>query len=201
MTPKIEIFGQKYAHFGGFEGSFWTILRVKKVVFLKFSKLFWSCLESVQALFSDTYTLCFPQQTFSFGVLRMPYTTKNPQDFDWFQNFTTPVRHMKKKLLLCGGGCCGAYLPFQLFFLKIVCYFFFFFQISLAIRGNDFNFFFSTNKPKIELVGRKWTQKSTLFPKSTSKIWPFWVWKNYFSVYFFEKCRGCFLFFLKCVQL
>ena len=29
--------------------------------------------------------------------------------------------------------------------------------MSLAIRGNDFNFFFSTNKPKIELADRKWT--------------------------------------------
>ena len=35
--------------------------------------------------------------------------------------------------------------------------------MSLAIRGNDFNFFFSTKKAKIELLDRKWTQKSTLF--------------------------------------
>ena len=35
----------------------------------------------------------------------------------------------------------------------------------LAIMGNDFNFFSSTNKPKIELVGRQWTQKSTLSAK------------------------------------
>ena len=52
MTPKIENFGQKYAHFGSFEGSFWTILGVKKVVFWTFSKLFGSCLGSVWALFS-----------------------------------------------------------------------------------------------------------------------------------------------------
>ena len=52
MTPKIEIFGQNWAHFGGFEGSFLTILGVKKVVFWTFSKLFWSCLVSVWALFS-----------------------------------------------------------------------------------------------------------------------------------------------------
>ena len=51
MTPKIEIFGQNFAHFGGFEGSFLTILGVKKVVFWTFSKLFWSCLGSVWALF------------------------------------------------------------------------------------------------------------------------------------------------------
>ena len=52
MTPKIEILGQKFAHFGRFEGSFLTILGVKKVDFWTFSKLFWTCLESVWALFS-----------------------------------------------------------------------------------------------------------------------------------------------------
>ena len=51
MTPKIKIFGQNLAHFGGFEGSFLTFLGVKKVVFWNFSKLFWSCLGSVWALF------------------------------------------------------------------------------------------------------------------------------------------------------
>ena len=30
MTPKIKIIGQKFAHFGGFEGSFLTILGSKK---------------------------------------------------------------------------------------------------------------------------------------------------------------------------
>ena len=52
MTPKIEIFDQKFAHFGNFEGSFLTILGVKKVVFWTFSKLFWSRLGSVWASFS-----------------------------------------------------------------------------------------------------------------------------------------------------
>ena len=47
MTPKIEILGQKFAHFGRFEGSFLTILGVKKVDFSTFSKLFWTCLGSV----------------------------------------------------------------------------------------------------------------------------------------------------------
>mgnify|MGYP001790979268 CR=1 FL=1 len=51
MTPKIEIFGQNLAHFDRFEGSFLTILGVEKVVFWTFSKLFWSCLGSVWALF------------------------------------------------------------------------------------------------------------------------------------------------------
>ena len=51
MTLKTEILGQNFAHFGRFEGSFLTILEVKKVDFWTFSKLFWSCLGSVWALF------------------------------------------------------------------------------------------------------------------------------------------------------
>ena len=39
MTLENEIFGQKYAHSGDFEGTIWTIMRVKKVVFSDFSKL------------------------------------------------------------------------------------------------------------------------------------------------------------------
>ena len=37
--PENEIFVHKFAHFSGIEGSFLTILVVKKVVFLTFSKL------------------------------------------------------------------------------------------------------------------------------------------------------------------
>ena len=68
--------------------------------------------------------------------------------------------------------------------------------MSLAIRGNDFNFFFSANDPKIELVDRKWTSKSTLLAKLTSVIWPFWVSKKSFSGLFqsflelFRNCLG-----------
>ena len=39
MTPKNEIFGQKYAHSGNFEGTILTIIWVKKVVFSDCSKL------------------------------------------------------------------------------------------------------------------------------------------------------------------
>ena len=39
MTPKIEILGQKFAHFGRFEGSFLTILGVIEVVLELFRKL------------------------------------------------------------------------------------------------------------------------------------------------------------------
>ena len=52
MASKIEILGQKFAHIWYFRRSFLTILGVKKVVFLTFSKFFLSCLESVWALFS-----------------------------------------------------------------------------------------------------------------------------------------------------
>ena len=51
MYPKIEIFDETLAHFGGCDGSFLTILGVKKV-FWAFSKLFWSCLGSICELFS-----------------------------------------------------------------------------------------------------------------------------------------------------
>ena len=51
MTLKTEILGPNFAHFGRFEGSFLTILGVKKVDFSTFSKLFWTCLGSVWALF------------------------------------------------------------------------------------------------------------------------------------------------------
>ena len=64
MTSKIEIFDQKFAHFGGFGGSFLTILDAEEVVFWPFSKVDRSCLEIVWALFLDcwgiAYTLCYP---------------------------------------------------------------------------------------------------------------------------------------------
>ena len=44
MTTKIKIFIQNLTNFGGFEGSYLTILGVEKIVFSTFSKLFWSCL-------------------------------------------------------------------------------------------------------------------------------------------------------------
>ena len=53
-------------------------------------------------------------------------------------------------------------------------------------------FFF---KPKIELVGRQWTRKSTLFAKLTSKIWPLRGVKKSFSVCFFEIYRVFVFFF------
>ena len=52
MTLKTEILGQNFVHFGRFEGSFLTILGVKKVDFWTFSKLFLTCLGSVWAMFS-----------------------------------------------------------------------------------------------------------------------------------------------------
>ena len=51
MAQKIETFDEKYAHFGSFDGPFLTTLEVQKDIFWTFSKLFWSCLRSVRALF------------------------------------------------------------------------------------------------------------------------------------------------------
>ena len=57
MTLKTEILGQKFAHFGQFEGSFLAILGVKKVDFWTFSKLFWTItLDSLQ-LFDFAFVL------------------------------------------------------------------------------------------------------------------------------------------------
>ena len=53
--------------------------------------------------------------------------------------------------------------------------------MSLAIRGNDFNFFFDAKKAIIELVGRKWTQKLTLLAKLTTLFWRFWGSKKSYS--------------------
>jgi hypothetical protein len=49
---------------------------------------------------------------------------------------------------------------FRNMFVLNCCVFFSFFKNLLTIRGNDFNLFFMTNKPKKELVGRQWTRKS-----------------------------------------
>ena len=59
MTLENEIFGQKYAHSGDFEGTIWTIMRVKKVVFSDFSKLIRSYYGAFKTMFSDTYTLWY----------------------------------------------------------------------------------------------------------------------------------------------
>ena len=68
--------------------------------------------------------------------------------------------------------------------------------MSLAMRGNDFNFFFSTNKAILELVDRNWSKKSTLLANLTPVIWPFEGQKSpfldFFAVFleFFRKCVG-----------
>ena len=60
--------------------------------------------------------------------------------------------------------------------------------MSLTIRGNDFCKFFSVKESIIELMDRKWTQKSTLFAKFAPVILPFLGSKNSFSRLF----RSCF---------
>ena len=80
MTPKFEILGQTFAHFNGFEGSFLTILGVKKVVFWTFSKIFWSCLRSVRALFSTLKGLLlvvFPAPKVDKWPQKLNFSVKN----------------------------------------------------------------------------------------------------------------------------
>ena len=63
-----------------------------------------------------------------------------------------------------------------------------------AIRGNEFTcFFFSTLKPKIGQVCRKWNPKSTRFARVT---WfgNFW-WRIYLSFLYFEKLSVVLSFF------
>ena len=69
--------------------------------------------------------------------------------------------------------------------------------MSLAIRGNDFKFFFMTNKPKIELIDRKWTQKSTLFAMLTSFLTIFGFKNSFSGVFqFFESFKVKYLYSL-----
>ena len=75
------------------------------------------------------------------------------------------------KLLLCvgdgggGGGGVGRIFSPKFLWKKLVFFFSFFFFMCLAQKRNDFNFFCSSNKPKIELPERKWTQKLTFLAK------------------------------------
>ena len=52
MTSKKEILVKKFAHFGRLEGVIFDNFVGQKSRFLDFSKLVWSCLGSVWALFS-----------------------------------------------------------------------------------------------------------------------------------------------------
>ena len=105
-------------------------------------------------------------------------------------------------VLLCGWGLgvvwvwCGVgriYLSEKKLGEKLR-YFFSFFLMSLAIRGNDFKFFPGPNKAILELKNRKWFQKLTIFGQidirvlailGVQKVW--------------EKTRIFFIFFLKCL--
>ena len=61
--------------------------------------------------------------------------------------------------------------------------------MSLAIRGNTFLKNFSASKAILELVDRKWTQKSTLLAKLTPVFWVFWGSKKSISG-LFQSCFG-----------
>ena len=49
MTLEIEIIGQNFAHFDRFEGSFLTMLGVKKVIVCTFSQFFLNFLGCARA--------------------------------------------------------------------------------------------------------------------------------------------------------
>ena len=117
MTPKIEIFIQKFAHFGRFDGSFLTIFGVKKVVFWTFSKLFSSCLGSVWALFS---TLKVPLLVVfeSFLMLFTTHTCCSPLGSrEALINADKASPGLFIVWVGCGVGVvgCGAYLPLKFF--------------------------------------------------------------------------------------
>ena len=57
------------------------------------------------------------------------------------------------------------------------------------MRGSDFNIFFNTKKAILELVDRKWVQKSTLLANFTPVFGPFWGSKKSFSG-LFGSCFG-----------
>ena len=116
-------------------------------------------------------------------------------------NFTTPVRPMKKNFYCAVVVVVvGRIYHSKYFCVKISCIFFlFFFKSFKLLGGTILIFFFQSNKPKIELVGRKLTQKATLFARLTSVISPIWgskksfsgLFRNFFWV-FLEVFRHCF---------
>ena len=172
MIPKIKNFSQKCAHFGVFEVSFLIILGVQKVVSWTFSKLFWSCVGSLQSSFS--VLKCPLLAVFEpFLILFTTHTCYSPlgscealinidnRATSWFKNFTKLVRHIKNTFIVWLGilQCCevGRIYLSNFLFEKKEEFFFFFFQMSLALRGDHLFFFFTSNKSRIELVGRKLT--------------------------------------------
>ena len=63
MSPKIEIFGKKFAQFGRFEGSFFGNFGDRKSRFLDFFKVVWEllrmCLGFVLSLKGPTFGCIF----------------------------------------------------------------------------------------------------------------------------------------------
>ena len=103
MAPKIEISGQKYAHFGDFEGSFWIILGVKKVVFGTFSKLFWSSLGSVWALFlnpDDPLLVVFSARNVDKWPRKLSFFVKSPSTYgskQWLRPFRRTQQDIEQR--------------------------------------------------------------------------------------------------------
>ena len=94
-----------------------TIFGAKKVVFWTFSKLFWSGSGVVSTLvlaskgqFCVNYQLkasniiLTHSRSSPLGSRGCPTHKKNPKDFDWLENYTTPKKHVFFFYCVGGGG-------------------------------------------------------------------------------------------------
>ena len=72
--------------------------------------------------------------------------------------------------------------------------------MSLANRGNDFNFFYEPNKAILELKNRKWVQKSTIFGQIDIRVLAILRVQKVVSNFFLGKNAVFFFFhFFKCL--
>ena len=135
MILKIEILGQKFAHFGRFGGSFLTILGVKKVDFWTFSKLFWTCLGSVWALFSASKSL-----------LLVVFSGLKVDNWPWKLRFWV-------KILLILVNLRGEFWPFW----RLKSRFLHFFKVVLDLFRKCLGFVFGVKRPIFVLfTTRNW---------------------------------------------
>ena len=197
MNAIIKILVQNFTHFGGFYWSFLTILGVKKVVFWTFSKLFGSCLGSVQVLVQDfTATKVDPRAVYSpLGSRGSPtkLRLRFRRTLYQFQNFTTPVRPMKKKNFYCA-VVVGRIYHSKYFCVKMSCIFFSFFFKSFKLLGGTILIFFSspTSQKQSSQVDNGPKNRHFL-ARLTFEFCPFWGSKKSISVSFLEKSGFFFL--------
>ena len=120
MTPKIEIFGQQFAHFGGFDGSFLTILGVKKSFSGLFSKLFRKCLGNVLSLKSPTFSLLGSREAFNNVDKASPglFINKNLQNAFVVGSFSGQREKTRRKIDIFLLFCLLLIFAFLLFLQK-----------------------------------------------------------------------------------